>query len=556
MSTYFCTPCDREHTTKEFNGDLCNDYIFYESKKSIIRFAQFFFPGDFVNKVVSPAFHYEMADMLQNNRGGAMNMFVVPRGFGKSVVMKAAIMHRICFNPPDQREFIFWLCETLEQATGHLAWMRAHIAANADLKKYFGDLYNPKKDTEKAFMTSRGDLMFALGMAQKPRGRSHIVTQLNEDLHVDIASLRYTLGVLDDFESELNTKTPEHRKANKDLVKGGLFPSLEETPGREGDIWFSGTIVHYGSFLQEELDLCREAEKEGVESPWKYKFFRATNDGQLTEDSRPLWPKLFPVKKLINIKLHKFRDSPDGFAREFMNDARDVSTAPVKIDRIQFHQGEYIHNKGFNYLLIDDEAIPVHVYIGMDPAGSDGKRADLNAIVVLAVDADRNWYILEIYNERGRAFDLIPLLYELAVKYHPTRVNIETGAQQGIYKNAIDEYGRGVTKIMPGIFKGIPPPTKISKEDKLIDSLSPVVNGRRLYVRRRQHQPVIDQLFELPYPKKDDLLDALYLAGEKSKTRKISSKKFPKKLMGLKSMRVAAPKKSWREPLGRIWRTG
>ena len=53
--------------------------------------------------------------------------------------------------------------------------------------------------------------------------------------------------ILDDFESELNTKTQESRQQIKDWVTAAVFPAIDFDKG--GFLWCNGTIVHYDSFL-------------------------------------------------------------------------------------------------------------------------------------------------------------------------------------------------------------------------------------------------------------------------------------------------------------------
>jgi hypothetical protein len=66
-------------------------------------------------------------------------------------------------------------------------------------------------------------------------------------------------------------------------------------------------------------------------------------------------------------------------------------------------------------------------------------------------------------------------------------------------------------RLIPGIFKGVKPPAGIKKADRLETSLGPVVNNKKLYIRREMTE-LVDEMFEHPVPKNDDLMDALYYA--------------------------------------------
>jgi hypothetical protein len=66
-------------------------------------------------------------------------------------------------------------------------------------------------------------------------------------------------------------------------------------------------------------------------------------------------------------------------------------------------------------------------------------------------------------------------------------------------------------RLIPGIFKGVKPPPGIKKADRLETSLGPIVNNKKLYIRREMTE-LVDEMFEHPVPKHDDLMDGLYYA--------------------------------------------
>ena len=74
-------------------------------------------------------------------------------------------------------------------------------------------------------------------------------------------------------------------------------------------------------------------------------------------------------------------------------------------------------------------------------------------------------------------------------------------------------------KLMPGIFRGVKPPHGIKKQDRLETSLGPIVNSKKLFVKTDMTH-LVDELFEHPKPRNDDLMDALYYADYFSKPPK------------------------------------
>ena len=473
------------------------DEILARAYKDLIYFGRAFLPNDFLNKSQSPFFHYDIAKKLISTKPGARLCNILPRGFGKSILAKAAILHKICFSASDERNFIAWVAEEQGQAIDHLKYIRNHLETNKAIQYYFGSLGGDlvgKRWTEKDLVTSKGDRIIAKGTTQRLRGRTEI-------------DVRYTGIVLDDCESELNTKTPERRSEIKKWVVSTVYPALEESPGREGWIWLAGTIVHFDSFLQTVVDGYNESKGSKEKYPWDLSFYRAI------EGDKPIWEEQFPIVKLDRKKA-EFAEMGmlNKFAQEYMNDARDVSSASFKVDRIKHHNGTFISEDNFTFLELKGDRIPINVFMGVDIAATATSTSDYQVIVVLGIDSEKNRYVLDYFRERIPTFDLPDIIIKYAKKYSPVRrVNIETVAAQEMVRDMTTRLAGDDRRLMPGVFKGVRPPHGIKKQDRLETSLGPIVNSKRLFIRKSMTE-LVDELFEHPVSRHDDLMDALYYA--------------------------------------------
>ena len=473
------------------------DKVLARSYKDLIYFGRAFLPNDFLNKSQSPFFHHEIAKKLITSKPGARICNILPRGFGKSILAKAAILHKICFSSDDDRNFIAWVAEEQGQAIDHLKYIRNHLETNKSIEYYFGGLGGDlvgKRWTEKDLVTTKGDRIMAKGTTQRLRGRTEI-------------DVRYTGIILDDFESELNTKTPERRSEIKKWVVSTVYPALEESPGREGWIWLSGTIVHFDSFLQTVVDGFNDSKENKEDYPWDLNFYRAIKNG------KPIWKEQFPIKKLDRKKA-EFAEMGmlNKFAQEYMNDARDVSSASFKIDNIQFHNGSFVNEGNFCFLDLRGEQIPINVYLGVDIAATATSTSDYQVIMVIGIDSEKNRYVIDYFRDRIPTFDLPDVIIRYANKYSPVRrVTIETVAAQEMVRDMTTRLAAADKRLLPGVFKGVKPPGGIKKQDRLETSLGPIVNSKKLYVRKTMTE-LIDEFFEHPVSRYDDLMDALYYA--------------------------------------------
>ena len=462
------------------------------AKRDIISFGQLFLPEDFM-KSTPAAYHYELNDLLLDDTK-KRNCIILPRGHSKSTLAKTALLYHLYFNPEGKKEFIAWVAEEQSQAIDHIKYIQNHIENNPALNYYFGDIRGTKW-TEKEFTTSKGDRIIAKGTSQRLRGRSQL-------------GLRYTKIILDDFESELNTKTPDRRREIKEWVMSTVEPALENSAENEGSIWLIGTIVHYDSFLQSIYDGYLEAVREKRKYAWDVMYHKA-----IDADGNVLWGSYFSKEKLDDIR-KRFEDVglTHKFAQEYLNEARDLENAKFKTDRLQYYDHEFESKDGYGYIVNSKDAIPVNVYIGVDLAYEANESRDFQVIMIIGIDSNRNIYVLDYMREHMPLYDMPEQILEYAREYSPVkRVNVEHVGAQGIIKDAVNKMSGNERKVAPGIALGVRPPSGIKKEDRLESLLAPLVNRGKMYIKR-SHTHLVDEMFQFPKGKNDDTLDGLWYA--------------------------------------------
>ena len=467
------------------------DKVLELASRDIVAFGQLFMPEDFMKSSPAP-YQYELSNVLLSEENKRV-CIILPRGHGKSTLAKSALMHKLYFNPEGKKEFIAWVAEEQSQAIDHIKYIQNHIEINPALNYYFGDLQGSKW-TEKEFTTSKGDRIIAKGTSQRLRGRSQL-------------GLRYTNIILDDFESELNTKTPDRRREIKEWVMSTVEPALENSAGNEGSVWLIGTIVHFDSFLQGIYDGYTEAQKVKRKYAWEVVYHKAIDNGVA------LWPSYFSVEKLDDIR-RRFQDVglTHKFAQEYLNEARDLTNAKFKVDRLVTYNGEFVSNGNFAYIVDKEDAIPVNVYIGVDLAYEANENSDFQVIMVVGVDSDKNVYIIDYFRERIPLYEMPDEILQYAKEYSPIkRANVELVGAQGIIKDAVNQLSGSERKMMPGLAKGVRPPSGIKKEDRLESLVAPIVNRGKMHIKRK-HQDLVDEMFQFPKGKNDDLLDGIWYA--------------------------------------------
>jgi hypothetical protein len=272
------------------------------AKNDLISFGKLFLPDDFMRSE-SPFFHYQVCDAL-NDLDVRQLAVILPRGHGKTVLTKCSIVHDFVFT--ESPLFYGWVAASSKISVPNLDYVKYHLEYNDRIRYYFGDLKG-KKWTEDDIELKNGCKLISKSNLSGIRGGAK--------LHK-----RYDLIILDDFEDENNTVTPESRSKIANLVTAVVFPALEPGTGR---LRINGTPVHFDAFITNILAGHEKAKTKGEDYSWKVITYKALQD-----DGTPLWPSWFGHKEMERKKKF-YADSgqPQKFYQEYMMEVQSDEDA-------------------------------------------------------------------------------------------------------------------------------------------------------------------------------------------------------------------------------------
>jgi predicted phage terminase large subunit-like protein len=499
------------------NGNISkNEEILHLAYNDLIAFGKLFSPQDFL-ATKSPKFHYEMGKHLLDKEKQQLAL-VLPRDHAKSTLAACAVMHRFLFATKERPEFIAWVGEAQDQAQDNLAWIQNHIYDNPAIHYYFGDLEGDKW-TKTEFTLTNGCRMIAKGTAQRLRGKKQFST-------------RYTGIILDDFESELNTKTPDARRHIKDWVTAAVYPAIDFD--KNGFLWCNGTIVHYDSFLNGIVKGHSDAKKTGEEFSWDVVTYKA-----ILDDGTPLWPSRWPLTKLEERKqFYIDSGTPAKFYQEYMNQAKSPEDQIFSEEDI--NENFYTGNARFDeecdswYIKFENgDTEYINIYIGVDPASTLGARNDYSVIMVIGVTKDNDYYILEYWRKRVLPMDCADEIFKIAERYSPIRrINIETISYQEMLRDYVHKRSKKEGIFLPGIEKGIKGYGNQKKKDRLFEGLQPMFKAGAVHLKKNMHE-LIGELLDFPKGTHDDCIDAFWLSTQFARGNpKAANKKKEKNAKG------------------------
>ena len=464
----------------------------------LIAFGKLFLPDDFMRSE-TPFFHYEVTDAL-NDKTIRQLAVVLPRGHGKTVLTKCSILHDFLFTT--EPLFYGWVAASSKISVPNLDYIKYHLEYNDKVSYYFGDLKG-KKWTEDDIELSNGCKLISKSNLSGIRGGAK--------LHK-----RYDLIVLDDFEDENNTITPESRSKIANLVTAVVFPALEPVDGR---LRINGTPVHFDAFVTRILNGHEKALAAGEDYSWKVITYKA-----ILPDGTPLWPGWFG-KVEMDRKKKFYQDSgqPQKFYQEYMMEVQNEADSIFTRNHIKYWDGSFYHDEdsGVSYIRTDDGEKPIHVFIGVDPATDSTRRdSDFSVLLALGVDGDNNIYVLNYLRKRSLPVLGIPgdarkgivdYIFDYNNTFYPNLFTIEDTTMSKPVFQAInaemrrrDDFTIKYTAEKPG--------NRMSKRDRIQEILAQRFSVGTVHIKKDMYDLQREIITFGPRMGHDDTIDALAYA--------------------------------------------
>jgi len=416
---------------------------------------------------------YEFVANSEEKRWGHID--VAPRYHCKSLALTYAGIIQLMIIDSEKTIGLFSYKSKL--AKSFLAQIQAELENNLNLKELFPDVFyqNPQKESPK-WSENEGILI-------RRKGNPREVTLTASGL-VDgqTTGAHYNYLWFDDaIEKEAGGSPYMMAKAEESLrlVIGGLGTH---------DKQYGGVGTRWNLF-----DAYKTLEADGV--------IKIRRTEGVTPNERDGTPLYLTADEWENAK-REFSDFQ--FSCQMLNEPNADSSKAFNYDWLQW------------YVKITDGWRNMNRYIIVDPANSKSKDADSTAMIVVGIQGDGNYYVLDAVRDKLSLPERIDKLFALYIKWKPIRIGYEEYAVQADI-DAIKMKSRELMFNLPIVKLG----GKIKKEDR-IEGLMPLAKQEKLYLPRNlmyrnwegQMIDLIDYFvnFEyLPFPngRHDDMLDAL-----------------------------------------------
>jgi len=314
--------------------------------------------------------------------------------------------------------------------------------------------------------------------------------------------------VLDDIVVPGNAYSEEGR--GKVASAYSQLASIENPGALE---WVVGTRYHprdiYDTMVNmKEQIFDDEGELESEENV--YELFQKV----VETDGEFLWAKQkrsdgkafgFDAKELARIKA-KYVDITQFYA-QYYNDPNNSEAANIGSDNFQYYDRAVLQNKEGDWYIRDRK---LNVFAAIDFAFSLRKQADSTALVVVGVDHQSNYYVLDIDRfKTDRIVDYYDHILRSWEKWGFRKLRAETTvAQQTIVKELKDSYLKpnGIPLVIdeyrPTRYQG-------DKRQRINATLEPKYHNQQMWHYKGGNCQVLEEELSQVHPPHDDVKDAL-----------------------------------------------
>lgn len=445
--------------------------------------------------------HETLYKWLQRSQS-TNQLMLLPRGHMKSHMIAVWCAWEITRDPATT---ILYVSATATLAEAQLADIKSILDSEV-YRRYWPDMTHPEEGKRKRWNSTEIIVDHQMRVIERTRDATVKAVGLGATttgLHADIV-------VADDVVVPENAYTEEGRR--KTAASMSQMASIKNAGGRTKAV---GTRYHpsdiYNTWKNQKKKVYDDSgEFIGEEHTWEIYEAVVEIDGTF------LWPKEirndgkafgFDLNVLAGIEA-EYEDRTQFFA-QYYNDPNDPGSQRIGRDKFQYYDKKFLEQRGGDWYFKDKK---LNLSAAIDFAFSINKKADWTSIVVVGVDSDRNYYLLDIDRfKTDKISQYYEHLFKLYSRWEFRKLRAEvTVAQAVIVRDLRDNY------IKPnGLMLSVQEerPTK-NKEERIAAVLETRYENQQVWHFRGGYTAELEDELVQARPQHDDIKDALAAAIE------------------------------------------
>lgn len=448
--------------------------------------------------------HDELINWWTREEGKTHQLVLLPRDHGKSAMVAYRVAWEITKNPTAR---VLYISATANLAQKQLKFIKDILTSDI-YRTYWPEMVNLSENDREKWTESE----IAVDHPLRKKEAVRDPTVFTAGLTTTITGLHFDIAVLDDVVVRENAYTEEGR--DKVKAQYSLLSSVESADAQE---WVVGTRYHpkdlYNDLLSMGVDQY-DANGEITGSDPLYEIFERQVEDIGDGTGQFLWPrqqrydgKWFGFDQQILAKKRAQYLDRIQFRAQYYNDPNDAENAAIARDYFQYYDPKHLtRNQGKWFY----KHRRLNVFAAVDFAFSLKRRADYTAIVVVGVDSDTNYYVLDIERfKTDKISDYFQKILKLHQKWDFRKIRAEvTVAQQVIVNDLKQNYVRAhglalaIEEFKPNRHQG-------TKEERIEAILQPRYHNRQIWHYQGGNCQVLEDELVLANPPHDDVKDCL-----------------------------------------------
>lgn len=431
-------------------------------------------------------------------------LLLLPRDHQKSALVAYRVAWELTRDPTLR---FLYISSTANLAVKQLKFIK-DVMTNSIYTRYWPDMINQQDGMREKWTETEISVDHPLRKVEAIRDPSIFTGGLT----TNIVGLHCDVAVLDDIVTNDTAYTEEGRQRVKEQYS--LLAAIEGVDARE---WVVGTRYHpkdlYDDMISAEiLDFDEEGEPTGADPLYEVKQDQVENVGDGSGEF--LWPKQrrFDGKwfgfdrKALERKRAQFFDATQ-FRAQYYNDPNDITNAGISPDFFQYFDRQHLSRSSGRWFM---QGRRLNVFASIDFAYSLRKEADYSSIIVVGMDSDRNYYVLDIDRfKTDQMSEYYNHILRLHQKWDFRKIRAEVNvAQKVIVQDLKENYIRrdGLSLVVE---EYRPETREGTKEERIRNTLQPRYANRQMWHYRGGNCQLLEEELVLQRPPHDDIKDAL-----------------------------------------------
>jgi len=454
-------------------------------------------------KLVAPnevwgACHEELFSWWGRDEAKDNQLVLLPRDHKKS----RAVAYRVAWwitKHPDTT--ILYVSATADLAEKQLSFIKS-ILTSEKYRFYWPDMVHPEEGKRTRWAVDE----ISVDHPRRKLENVRDATLKAVGITANTTGLHCNVAVMDDVVVPGNAYTETGRQQVRSFYS--QLSSIETTGAKE---WVVGTRYHPGDLYKDLMEMVEILYDEETEEETELAVYE-TFERVVETDGEFLWPKQrrtdgktfgFDQKELARKKA-KYLDITQFYA-QYYNNPNNAENRLIDSGKFQYYSREHLQNISGAWYLGDKQ---LNVFAAMDFAFTISNTSDYTVIMMVGMDEDSNYYVLDIdrfkTNKISTMYDHVQRLY---MKWKFRKIRCEVVAAQRLIVQQFKEHMRSQSIVFT--IDEYNPPKTMSKKDRIAAVLEPRYNNNMIWHYKGGNCQTLEEELLLENPEHDDTKDAL-----------------------------------------------